>query len=116
MADTEQSNDHRSEKSRTTNDRIRRCDGRSQDELNVTGGLVITCSFGDEDGLGGPDGPPLKVALSQAAVKLDDDAALWAAIRNRTDAIRGDRYEEFIRRFFATRKISGRSGLSSRSS
>ncbi|HEX3146272.1 MAG TPA: hypothetical protein VHQ64_20020 [Pyrinomonadaceae bacterium] len=29
---------------------------------------------------------------------MTDDAALWAAIRNRTDAIRGDRYEEFVRR------------------
>ena len=52
--------------------------------------------FGGRDGLGGPDGPPLNVALSQAAVKLDDDAALWSAIRNRTEAIRGDRYEEFV--------------------
>jgi hypothetical protein len=54
--------------------------------------------FGGRDGLGGPNGPPLKVALSQSAVRLDDDAALWSAIRNRTEAIRGDRYEEFILR------------------
>jgi len=31
-------------------------------------------------------------------VAIEDDAALWAAIRNRTDAISGDRYEQFIRR------------------
>ena len=47
---------------------------------------------------GSPGGPPLTVALSLADFTLTDDAALWAAIRNRTDAIRGDRYEEFIRR------------------
>jgi len=52
--------------------------------------------LGSRDGLGGPSGPPFKVALSQSAVRLDDDAALWSAIRNRTEAIRGDRYEEFI--------------------
>jgi hypothetical protein len=56
--------------------------------------------FGESDGLGGPQGPPLKVALSQSAVKLDNDAALWSAIRNRTEAIRGDKYEEFIFRVF----------------
>lgn len=54
--------------------------------------------FGDRDGLGGPSGPPFNVALSKSAVGLDDDAALWSAIRNRTEAIRGDRYEEFILR------------------
>jgi hypothetical protein len=37
------------------------------------------------------------VSLRQADLLLTDDAALWAAIRNRTDAIRGDRYEEFIK-------------------
>jgi len=36
------------------------------------------------------------VSLRQADIGVTDDAALWAAIRNRTDAIRGDRYEEFI--------------------
>ncbi len=54
--------------------------------------------FGDRAGLGGPNGPPFNVALSRSTVRLDDDAALWAAIRNRTEAIRGDRYEEFIKR------------------
>src|SRR5215213_688331 len=54
--------------------------------------------LGDRDGLGGPSGPPFNVALSKSAVRLDDDAALWSAIRNRTEAIRGDRYEEFILR------------------
>lgn len=38
------------------------------------------------------------VSLRQADVPLTDDAALSAAIFNRTDAIRFDRYEEFIRR------------------
>ena len=56
-----------------------------------------------EDGTRRPDGSrsdPVYVAatvsLRQADVVLTDDAALWAAIRNRTNAIRGDRYEEFI--------------------
>ncbi len=57
-------------------------------------------TFGESDGLGGPSGPPLKVALAQSAVRLDNDAALWSAIRNRTEAIRGDNYEEFIFRVF----------------
>src|SRR5258706_11358717 len=52
--------------------------------------------FGDRDGLGGPSGPPFNVALSKSVVRLDYDAALWSAIRNRTEAICGDRYEEFI--------------------
>jgi hypothetical protein len=38
------------------------------------------------------------LSLQQPDFVLTDDAALWAAIRNRTDAIRGDRYEEFIKR------------------
>ena len=49
--------------------------------------------FGNRGGLGGPEGPPLSVALSRSGVRLDDDAALWSAIKNRTDAISGDRYE-----------------------
>ena len=36
------------------------------------------------------------ISLRQADVVLTSDVALWAAIRNRTDAIRGERYEEFI--------------------
>ncbi len=63
---------------------------------NQTNGDDNLGNFGTRGGLGGPNGPPLKVALSQSAVILDDDAALWSAIRNRTDAIRGDRYEKFI--------------------
>lgn len=47
---------------------------------------------------GSPGGPPFRVALSPADDTVTDDAGLWAAIRNRTDAIRGDRYDEFIRR------------------
>ncbi|HEX7334099.1 MAG TPA: hypothetical protein VF290_21515 [Pyrinomonadaceae bacterium] len=56
--------------------------------------------FGDGDGLGGPDGPPFGVALSRSAVRLDHDAALWSAIKNRTEAISGERYEKFISRVF----------------
>jgi hypothetical protein len=37
-----------------------------------------------------------KVSLTRAEEVTTRDAALWAAIRNRTDAIRGDRYERFI--------------------
>ena len=37
-----------------------------------------------------------RTSLIRADVVITSDAALWAAIRNRTDAIRGDRYEEFI--------------------
>jgi hypothetical protein len=55
-------------------------------------------TFGDADGLGGPAGPPFNVALSRSAVRVDDDVSLWSAIRNRTDAIRVDRYERFIER------------------
>ena len=62
--------------------------------------------IGDERGLGGPDGPPFSIALSRSAVRIDNDAALWSAIRNRTEAIRGDRYEEFIRRVFCNDKIT----------
>ena len=54
--------------------------------------------FGHERGLGGPDGPPFSVALSRSAVRLDNDVALWSVIRNRTDAIRADKYERFIER------------------
>lgn len=57
---------------------------------------------GNDGPPGGSSGHPLhvaaKVSLQRADVVVTDDAALWAAIRNRTDAIRGDRYEEFIRR------------------
>lgn len=61
--------------------------------------------------LGGRDHPlniAGKVSLTRADVVLTDDAALWAAIRNRTDAIRGDRYEEFIRRVLCEREPSGK--------
>jgi hypothetical protein len=38
------------------------------------------------------------VSLQQPDIQLTDDVGLWAAIKDRTHAIRGDRYEEFIRR------------------
>ena len=73
--------------------------GRS--DFEVDGPTPSLPAFGEESGLGGPDGPPLSVALSRSAVRLDDDAALWSAIKNRTDAISGVRYESFIRRVFS---------------
>ncbi len=48
-----------------------------------------------------------KVSLTRADVVLTDDAALWAAIRNRTDAIRGDRYDKFIIRVLCREKKAG---------
>src|SRR6185436_4216780 len=51
---------------------------------------------------GSPGGPPFQVAgkitLTRSEVALTDDHALWSAIRNRTEAIRGDRYIDFIDR------------------
>lgn len=41
---------------------------------------------------------PVKVSLSRSTAVTDDDAALWSAIRNRTEAIQSDRYEAFIKR------------------
>src|SRR3954468_22732631 len=52
----------------------------------------------------GSPGNPLQVggrmsmSLTRAEVAITDDAALWSAIRNRTDAIRGDKYDDFITR------------------
>ena len=56
--------------------------------------------LGDRGGSGGPGGPRFRVdaSLSRAENVTTEDAALWAAIRNRTDAIRSDRYEDFINR------------------
>ena len=48
-----------------------------------------------------------KTSLTRADVVITDDAALWAAIRNRTDAIRGDRYEEFISRVLCDDESAG---------
>jgi hypothetical protein len=45
--------------------------------------------------------------LGRAATTPTDDQALWAAIRNRTDAIAFDRYFEFINRLFCTREDEG---------
>ncbi len=54
--------------------------------------------LGDIGGTGGPGGPRFRVdaSLSRSENVTTEDAALWAAIRNRTDAIRSDRYEDFI--------------------
>ena len=62
--------------------------------------------FGNKGGLGGPEGPPFNVALSRSAVRLDNDVALWSAIKNRTHAISGDQYENFIKRVFCNRDIA----------
>jgi hypothetical protein len=63
---------------------------------------------------GSPGGPPFQVAgrmsLTRADVVLTDDAALWAAIRNRTDAIRADRYGDFIDRVLCEYQHTGRGG------
>jgi hypothetical protein len=52
---------------------------------------------------GSPDGSPNRpiniagsISLRRAEQIVTDDAALWSAIRNRTEAIRGDRYDTFI--------------------
>ena len=68
----------------------------TQPDANAVGVGV----FGSRERLGGPNGPAMKVAASliHADDTLTSDAALWAAIRNRTDAIRGDRYGKFINR------------------
>src|ERR1051325_11681286 len=51
---------------------------------------------------GGPLGPPFqvggKISLERSAVASTEDQALWGAIRNRTQAIQGDSYEDFITR------------------
>ena len=41
---------------------------------------------------------PVDVSMSRTQNVLTPDHALWAAIRNRTEAIRADRYEDFIDR------------------
>ena len=54
---------------------------------------------------GSPGGPPFRVALSRADETVTDDYELWAAIRNRTEAIRGDRYGRFINRVLCQRDV-----------
>jgi hypothetical protein len=41
---------------------------------------------------------PTKVALQRSATEFTEDLALWTAIRNRTDAIGFNRYNQFIER------------------
>jgi hypothetical protein len=45
---------------------------------------------------------PTKVALQRSATLPTDDQGLWSAIRNRTDAISFNRYDEFIERVLCT--------------
>ena len=45
---------------------------------------------------------PTKVSLQRSATQSTDDQALWSAIRNRTDAIGFNRYNEFINRVLCT--------------
>jgi hypothetical protein len=47
---------------------------------------------------GSPGASPFQIALSPPDGTVTDDFALWVAIRNRTDAIRSDRYGKFINR------------------
>jgi hypothetical protein len=62
---------------------------------------------------GSPDGPPFQVAararvsLTRSETAPTADQSLWAAIRNGTDAIRGERYEEFIRRVLCEGDLTG---------
>jgi hypothetical protein len=66
--------------------------------------LVKEIGDGGTQPPGSPGGPPfqvggrMSVSLTRSEVSITDDAALWSAIRNRTDAIRGDRYDDFITR------------------
>ena len=57
---------------------------------------------------GSPGGPAFRIAFTQPDRILTEDFALWIAIRNRTDAIRGDRYARFINRVLA--QPHGRAG------
>ena len=45
---------------------------------------------------------PTRVSLQRSATLSTDDHALWSAIRNRTDAIGFNRYDEFITRVLCT--------------
>lgn len=65
--------------------------------------------LGDIGGSGGPGGPRFRVdaSLSRTENVTTEDAALWAAIRNRTDAIRSDRYEDFINRVLTEGQTEG---------
>lgn len=69
---------------------------------------------GRRDGLGGPDGPPFNVRLKRSAVDLDDDAGLWSAIRNRTEAIQVDRYKNFIDRVLCEGNVENLEGCGER--
>jgi hypothetical protein len=78
-------------------DKLEHAEPQVSDELAATTRL-------DSDSRTRPNGSTLDpvhvtgaVSLAQDEIELTEDAALWAAIRNRTDAIRGDRYEEFIK-------------------
>lgn len=51
---------------------------------------------------GGPNGPPIQVALTRPDSVLTPDHALWGAIRNRTDAISFDNYSAFITRLLCS--------------
>lgn len=69
---------------------------------------------GRRDGLGGPDGPPFNVRLKRSAVDLDNDAGLWSAIRNRTEAIQVDRYKDFIERVLCDGNVDNLEGCGER--
>ena len=59
----------------------------------------VTTDGRDDGGVpGGPNGPPIQVALTRPDSVLTADHAFWGAIRNRTDAISFDNYSAFINR------------------
>jgi len=76
--------------------------GREPETSRELARLRANNSFNNDQPPDGSRERPLNVnartSLTRADVVITSDAALWAAIRNRTDAIRGDRYEDFISR------------------
>src|SRR5262245_51299154 len=55
---------------------------------------------------------PTKAALQRSATDRTDDLALWTAIRNRTDAIGFNRYNEFIDRVLCQDPLPGDEAIS----
>ncbi len=56
---------------------------------------------------GGPPRPPLRVSLTRPDVAQTPDQVLWAAIRNRTEAIGFDNYRFFIDRVLGVEDTPG---------
>src|SRR5687767_14293735 len=85
--------------------------GREQETSKELARLRANDSFITDQPPDGSRERPLnvntKTSLTRADVVITSDAALWAAIRNRTDAIRGDRYEDFISRVLGEGESTG---------